>query len=256
MVSPALLSAQVVMRLQTQDQDGGGPVVERSAVVLQGTGIDGNFQFHTYSTDGALPMAFNGLGGWGGMSADPSQLVFDPQVRNDLELDEDQVKQLKKIQRDFSKQMQEKMKFTSGPDADPKQYQKFAEIMKKIGKERQAAMGAILLPHQEKRLKQIATQMDMKGRGDANFLASKNMASELGIDDEQKKRLKKRAAEIKAEMEAEIAKIKEKGRDKLLKELKPSQRKQLEEMLGDKFERKQTNWRDRIEKLRKERKDD
>ena len=55
----------------------------------------------------------------------------------------------------------------------------------------------------------------------------RELAEELGIDDEQKEHLKKRSAEIKAELDADIAKLKEKARQKLLRELRPDQRKKF-----------------------------
>ncbi len=250
LVAP-ICSAQVVMRLNKGDQEGGAPpaVQQRALVVEASDDGNGNLQFHSFSSDGgdffmASPMS------WGGLPADPSQLIMNPQVRKDLELDDDQMKQIRDLQKDFTKRMQDRLNFKNG---DPNQYKELGKIIQQINKEREEAMGAILLPHQSKRLKQIAAQMDMKNRGDANALIGKNMAEELGINDEQKKRIQDKAAEIKKEMEEEIAKIKEKGRKKLLRELSSDQRSKLEEMLGDKFEYKKVDWRDRIKKARERR---
>ena len=113
---------------------------------------------------------------------------------------------------------------------------KWNDIVKQISKERKAAFGAVLLPHQSKRLNQISTQIEMKNRGDATALVGSRLAEELGIDDKQKKKIQKRSAEIKAELADKIAKLKEDARKELLRELKPDQRKKLNELVGEKFE--------------------
>ena len=233
---------------------------QRGAIVIQAQqdGTDGPVRVFSMSTDGTggmdnfvlsspLPIA----GGWSG--SDPTQMMFNPQVRKELELGDEQVAKLKEISKKFSKQLREQIKFDPGAGKsklDIDRIKDMSEMIKTINKEREAAIGAVLLPHQSKRLKQISTQMRMKNTGTANALTSKDMAKELNIDDEQQKRLKKRAAEIKKKMEVEIAKLKKEAEEELLKELNREQRSKLKEMTGDKFEYKRTNWRDRIKRIR------
>ena len=168
------------------------------------------------------------------MPADPGHLISNSQVRKDLELDADQIKELTQIQKEFQQEIQNRMKsMQSGKTFDHK---KWNETIQQLSKDKKAAMGAVLLPHQSKRLQQISNQMKMKNRGDVNALVGDSMAKELGIDERQAKELKKRADEIRAEMEDKIAEIKEQARNKLIRELRPDQREKLEDMLGDKFE--------------------
>ena len=193
--------------------------------------INGDFSTVFYSKDGLVHhVNFAGHS----MSADPNRLVFNSGVRKDLELDDQQVKELEAIQKEFEVKVQNNLKRAhEGGKFDSK---KWKEIMQRMNKERKLALGAVLLPHQSKRLKQISTQMLMQSRGDANALVGSVLAKELDIDEDQKKHLKKRSAELNQELQKEIAALKEKYREKLIRELKPEQRKKLKEMVGEKFE--------------------
>jgi predicted transcriptional regulator len=90
--------------------------------------------------------------------------------------------------------------------------------------------------------------MEMKKRGAANTLLSKEMVEELGIDAAQKKRIEDRQKELKQELADRMAKLKEEIRDKLLSELTSDQKSKLEELSGDKFEYKPTSINDKIRK--------
>ena len=174
--------------------------------------------------------------GWSSFSANPDQLITNQQIQEDLELDQDQLRELKQLQQEYREQVQQGLKDAKqGESFDARRWK---VNLQKINDDRKSAYGAILLPHQSKRLKQISTQMNLKQRGDLNTLVGKAMADELGIDEAQKTRLKERSAEIKAELEEEIAKLKEKARQKLLKELRSDQRRKFEDMVGEKFKYK------------------
>ncbi len=251
----ALLLAISAAPLAAQEQEN-VEVVQQGAIVVQAQqeGKDGPVQVFSMSTDGTggdsmiLSSPFS-MGGW---NSDPTQMMFNPQVRKELELGDEQVAKLKDISKKFSKQLREQLRFDpgSGGRLDVDRIKNIRETLKTINAEREAAIGAVLLPHQSKRLKQISTQMKMQNRGAANTLTSDAMAKELNIDDEQKKRLKKRAEELKKQVEEKIAKIKQEAQEELLEELSRSQREKLKEMTGDKFEYKRTNWRDRIRRVR------
>ncbi len=168
------------------------------------------------------------------MSSNPTRLMSNTNVRKELELDDRQIQRIQEIQKNFSQQLNDGMKQArTGKSFDSKKWNK---TLQQIIKERKTAMGAVLLPHQSKRLKQIALQMEMRNKGDVNALVGKQMADELEIDEDQKKHLRKRSAELKKELEQEIVKLKQKYREKLFRELRPSQRNKLKQMIGDKFE--------------------
>ncbi len=103
--------------------------------------------------------------------------------------------------------------------------------------ERLAQRGATLpLVHQLDRLKQISFQRNEKNQGISSVLLSKAIAEQLGIDDEQKDRLKKRAEELKKQFDDKVAALKADMRKELLQELTPEQREKIDEMTGDKYE--------------------
>ena len=62
------------------------------------------------------------------------------------------------------------------------------------------------------------------------------MAKELNLTGDQVKRIKKRQAELKKELEEKIAKLKEDSRKSLLEELTTEQRKKYDALMGDRYE--------------------
>jgi len=71
--------------------------------------------------------------------------------------------------------------------------------------------------------------------GTSRALMNDELASELGITDEQKKKLETLREELEKETREKIEKIRKEAREKLLGVLTPQQRKQLEKMLGEEF---------------------
>ena len=254
-----LLTSVVVAPLAAQETV---EVEQQGGIVNQvrQEGEGGDIQVFSMTTDGtgnvgmgnmvlASPLSMGGF-------SDPTQMMFNPQVRKELDLADEQVAKLKEISKKFSQQLKEQMKFDPAggrSKLDMDRIKNIGKIIQNINAERESAIGAVLLPHQSKRLKEISTQMRMRNNGAASALVSKDIAEELEIDDEQKKRIKTRAAEIKKKLEADIAKLKEEAQEELMKELNRKQRDKLQEMTGDKFEYKKVNWRDRVRKMREQR---
>lgn len=158
-------------------------------------------------------------------------------IHNELELMDYQKQKLKDIKAQYDNLIKEIRQRPKEGETDLDKQAKQKEIERAI-KDRKRIMEEVLLPHQRERLHQISMQMKMTHRGAVQILSGKELADLLGLTEEQKQRLKKRSEEIKAEMEAEIAKIKNKARKKLLNELNADQRKQLEKMLGDDYNQK------------------
>ena len=240
---------QAIIRTRTAEQDGDNPpVVQDNIMVFESSDL-GPGRAITLSAPVAGDFSFITPSYFG----DTSQMIMDPQIKQHLELDDDQMAKLKDIQKQFAERMKNELNFSHGPGADPAQMKNIGKLIQEINAERKSAMGSVLLPHQSKRLEQIALQMKMKNRGDAATLVSKDVAEELGIDEDQQKRIKSRAAEIKKEMEQEIARVKEEARKKLMRELTPTQRKQLDELMGEKFERKKVDYRERFRRMQERR---
>ena len=191
-------------------------------------------------TGSALAQPGRGGPGFGGGSM---FMLMNESVRKELEIVPDQEEKLRELgekMRDEMRQMFSGMRDLSSEERQAK----FAEMREK-GQERmkeyQAQVGGILLEHQKTRLKQLQVQSQMRRSGTSGALASETLAKELGITEEQKKKLAELREEVQKETEEKISKIREEAREKLLSVLTPQQRKKLEEMTGEQFEY-QSSW--------------
>ena len=232
------------IEMAVDDESGSGPVVisaSRMAFSSDADGGDSNFQIFTGSEIGGDWMPGSG-------KIDPMSLLNNEDVREELVLAGDQLDKYRDAQAELQEMIKEKSKaFTTG-NLDPSQMGEIAKEIGQLQKDGQEKLRSLLLPHQMERLKQVALQMEMKKRGAANTLLSKEMTEKLGIDAAQKKRIKAKQDELKIELADRMAKLKQEIRDKLLAELTSDQQAKLEELSGDKFDYKPTSLNDRIRK--------
>ena len=238
-----------VMQIQmaVDDESGGGPVVVSSARMMfagEGEGGESSFQIFTGEDMG-------GLGGWmpggAGGAIDPISLLSNEGVREELELVGDQLDKFRNTQKELQEEIADKAKSLAGGKLTPMQMGEIAKEIAELQKGRQAKLESMLLPHQLERLKQVALQVQMKKRGAANTLLSKEVVEELGIDAAQKKRIEERQEELKKELADRMAKLKLEIRDKLLSELTSEQKAKLEDLSGDDFDYKPTDIRSQIQ---------
>lgn len=120
----------------------------------------------------------------------------------------------------------------------PEEFKKSQERLKELREELAKEIDNILLPHQRRRLEEISLRMKMKQRGTSGSLVDTELAKTLGIDDAQKDRIRRRAAEVQKELEEKIAKLREEAREEILDELSPDQQRKLKDMLGSEFDDK------------------
>lgn len=173
------------------------------------------------------------------VGGDSFAMLNNPSVQKDLELVDDQVSRLAEINAEFSAKMQEQMgqlqddqgRFNLG------RAKELGELIRALKERQKEEIDNILLPHQQDRLKQVSTQMQMKSMGTARALSGK-LAKKLGITQEQKKRLQDRQKELQATMDKKMAELKANAKKELLKELTAEQRQKLKELTGDDFEMK------------------
>ena len=99
----------------------------------------------------------------------------------------------------------------------------------------------ILTPRQFEKLKAISAQLDVVRRGPLAALVSGKMGVELGVTDEQKKRLLETAAELRQELVRESAKVQEEVYTGLFETLDPMQRELLDQRLGKPLAKTQGN---------------
>jgi len=230
---------QVQSRMIIASDDGSGEIPQVTFMSSDGGGM-GQLFMSDVST------------GFSMGAPDVFSLAQNGDVQKEIELVDDQLEQLKKINSDFSKRIQEKMaemKDDKG-NFDIAKARSLSAMMKELNEEKQAKMQDVFLPHQFERLRQISLQTQMRRSGETNMLANKEVVEALGLSDEQLKKLKEKAKELKAEMDEEIKQLKEKARKSLFKELTSDQRDKLKSMLGNDFELKQTNVLERIRKRR------
>jgi len=169
------------------------------------------------------------------MYQDPFSLASNPQLQDELGLLEEQKAGIKDLARDFSDKLSQTMRPSEDGNLsfDPGNLK---EIIAGLNEQRDQQLNKILMPNQRERLQQIALQMEMKARGDATVLAGQRLSEELGIDDEQKKRIRDKAQELQERIKQEIARLKQQARQELLQELTPQQRQKLQELVGDDFQ--------------------
>src|SRR4029079_5784513 len=125
---------------------------------------------------------------------------------------------------------------------------KFGEIRTKIeglAADQEKQLEKVLLPHQLDRLKQIDLQTKVRYRG-ASALTGGDVAKVLNLTDEQREKLEKRAAEVQEELQTKIKQLQADARKKMLDVLTPDQQAQLDKMLGQQFDLREQNLRDRF----------
>jgi hypothetical protein len=240
---PAVSEDVMEIQMAVDDESGAGPIVissSRMAFSDDPEGGESSFQIFTGNDIG---------GDWmpNGGAIDPLTLLDNESVREELELVGDQLDKYKDAQTQLREEIGEKAKSLAGGRLSPAEMGEVAKEIAELQKGRQTKLESMLLPHQLERLKQVAVQIQMKKRGAANTLLSDQMTEELGIDEAQKKRIEERQKELKKELADRMAELKEEIRDKLLAELTSEQKAKLEELSGDDFDYKPTDFRKQIQ---------
>lgn len=170
--------------------------------------------------------------------------LFDKQVQGELELVDDQKEQMQQILGSLQKRINEfqrelkdlKDSGTSFSELQSKQ-KDFATVFQ-IDKERTMAQAMnVLLPHQQKRLRQAAVQLMMRASAKSSKVATGVLAPEirdyLKIDDEQAERIKTKATELQKRLAEKIRKLTEQAQSELLSELTQEQKSKFVDLVGD-----------------------
>ena len=158
-------------------------------------------------------------------------LLADKAIRSELEVVDYQYEQIKTLGGEIQKRVGEQLR-----SLDVKNPKDLSSTIRKITQSVQEDFEGVLLPHQLARLRQLAVQKQMRRRSVVDVLTTDPLATKLEITDEQKKDLKAAEREIEEELAREIAELRKKARKKLLSKLNSSQRKQLEEIVGEDFQ--------------------
>lgn len=166
-----------------------------------------------------------------GGAAGTLDLLADPEIRQDIEMVDDQYEELQTLNADIQKRMGEQLRSLDFSDSE-----NIANKIRGIRDTAEQELNGVLLPHQVKRLQQLATQTQLRRRSFIDLLTSDPLKSRLEISDTQSEDLKKTAAEIEADLAREIARLQSDARKKLLSRLTQKQQTQVEEVFGESFE--------------------
>ena len=158
-------------------------------------------------------------------------MLADKNVRREIEMVDDQYKELQQLGREVQKRSGEQLLSLDFSDR-AKLFERIREMQANSQKE----LDGVLLPHQIARLRQIQFQSQLRRKSLVGILTSDPVKSNLEITDDQSEELREAEKEIAAEMEEEIKKLREKAKQKLLSRLKPQQKKEVEEMIGDTYD--------------------
>jgi Spy/CpxP family protein refolding chaperone len=178
----------------------------------------------------------------GGFFSDPLMLLGNERVQQELALVDDQLEELREVQDEAREVMQEvfrDMDWQSLRDLPEEERRaKFAEMQSQVEdrlKGVRERVNSVLLPHQQKRLEQLAFQTQSR-RGPGGGLQTDSIADKLGLSEEQKTKLREAAEKAQANMEEKMQKLRQEMEDEILSVLTAEQRAQYKELMGEAFD--------------------
>ena len=197
------------------------------------------------------------------------QLNFNTELRKELEVVDDQVKSVKKLGQDYQREMMEfhqehgkmgleiQKLMQDGKHAEAgelgQEYQRlnqeFSDGFRKKAEE-------VLLPHQIRRLKQIAKRQGARYSnqfGD-QFGIPVSVADEIGLSAEEKKRLIDAVKVAREEYYAAVADARKKANEKIMASLTTEQKEKMQEILGEEYDQEAIQRKVREEMMNKQRK--
>lgn len=179
---------------------------------------------------------FGPMGGPGGQL----MLLMNPAVVKELELTEDQQAKLREI----GEQMRERMReqFAGMRDLSQEEREaRFREMREKMEaqmKEVREKVNQILLPHQQKRLEQIAFQMRLRmgGGGLGGLIDNEETVKKLGLTEDQIQKLRQIREETMERLRTLPQQIQKEAEEKAMNVLTDQQKQMLKELMGERFE--------------------
>ncbi len=171
--------------------------------------------------------------------------LYAEDVQNELELVDEQKAELRlqlKQLSNFKSELDSEMRKFAATATEEEIRVKRAELNARIHEfqsRTEESFSELLLPHQQNRLRQVAARVLLREAAKTNKagVLAPQMAKWLEIDDEQAKRLKARAEEIRKRLAADIERLTREAQDELLQELTPEQRKKYENLIGAPMEK-------------------
>jgi phage-related protein len=158
-------------------------------------------------------------------------LLSNSSIRNDLEMVDDQYEELRSLSAEVQARAATQLRGLDFSDRE-----NLIRQMRGIREQATSDLNTVLLPHQVERLQQIRMQSLLRRRSLVDILTSDPIKSDLEITDRQSDELRDFEKQVQQDLQKEIAKLQEKARGRLLSKLNPSQKKEVENMIGDAFE--------------------
>lgn len=167
-------------------------------------------------------------------------LLYKPEVQAELEIDRNSLALVSNAMMELNKKQMESSKSLTNIDRTDREainerMEKFRELQAERDRATEETLNELFPPEKFKRLKQIALQVQIQEAGLDNVLVHGALGETLKLTETERDELAAKADEYEAEKQAKIRKIVEDYDEKLLKQLSPRQRKQIDEELGEPF---------------------
>lgn len=158
-------------------------------------------------------------------------LLADESVRKELEMLDSQFDEIKVANDEIQRQFAQRLRELDLSDMDAAAKQILA-----LRSEAENELQATLLPHQMKRLRQLAARNQLQRQSLVDIITSDPMKTQLSISAAQAKELKAQEKKLQEDLQRQIAELRAKAHKQLLSTLKSDQRKQVEEIFGSESE--------------------
>ncbi len=160
--------------------------------------------------------------------------AVNPSVANEIGLDDESIKVLKELLKESDGAPRGvRLSFPSGPDA-PTATERDAYYARVLT-ERRRLVDEVLPPTKQKRLREIAYQIEVSRVGLGNALTQGKLGEDVGVYENQRTTIREKAERIELKMREQIRLVMEQAQDELLQELTPEQRATAKSCLGKPF---------------------
>jgi hypothetical protein len=187
---------------------------------------------------GRGPSGFGGFAGNGNWLG----LLRVPSVQREIDLVPDQLEEIESLQTEMWEEMQAEMAEIRGQDLGVEErrerFQSIRESMQERQIQYQEKISKVLLPMQLKRIKELHLQSQSRGKGDGamGILRNEELLEEIGVDEDQRKKLEDKAEEVIKELEEKIKKLRREAEEEILSVLTSDQLKKFRDKVGETFD--------------------
>ena len=175
-----------------------------------------------------------GPGGGGGGFGGPASVLQDENVKRELGLVEEQIQKIQAINERSQAEVREMFSGLRdlSEDARRARFDELREKMTARNEDVQRAINEVLLPQQVERLKQITVQNQLRRSGTAEAITEGALATELGLTDADKERIRKAAESAEAKKKKKTEQLREEARQEIIAALSPAQQAKFKQLMG------------------------